>query len=110
MFSILSRGGVSVAARRSATRRAAVAAIVRYVQGEEQLLFIQRAANPKDPWSGHVALPGGRQQPTDQEDDEVTAMREALEEVGIDLSDRSAWRCAVLAGASSAHAKLGAHC
>ena len=69
-------------------RRAAIAAIFRVhpSTGEEQVLFIRRAVNSNDPWSGNVALPGGRQDASDNGDDEATAMREAREEVGLDLS------------------------
>lgn len=49
-----------------------------------QLLFIKRADHPGDPWSGQMALPGGRHDPTDA-DLRATAVREAREEVGIDL-------------------------
>jgi hypothetical protein len=52
--------------------------------GDPELLFIKRAARVGDKWNGHVALPGGKRDPED-DDDAVTAMREALEEVGIDL-------------------------
>jgi 8-oxo-dGTP pyrophosphatase MutT (NUDIX family) len=57
--------------------------------GDPELLFIKRAARIGDKWNGHVALPGGKRDPED-EDDAVTAMREALEEVGIDLSYENA--------------------
>ena len=53
------------------------------------LLFIRRAINPRDPWSGNVAFPGGKQDPDDGDDDERTAMRETQEEVGLDLHS---WR------------------
>ena len=53
------------------------------------LLFIRRAINPNDPWSGNVAFPGGKQDPDDGDDDERTAMRETQEEVGLDLHS---WR------------------
>ena len=56
---------------------------------DEKLLFIRRAVNKKDPWSGHVALPGGRQDKEDGEDGEATAVRETMEEVGVDLRDGS---------------------
>ncbi|KAF2733997.1 nudix family hydrolase, partial [Polyplosphaeria fusca] len=53
--------------------------------GDPELLFIKRATRVGDKWTGHVALPGGKRDPEDA-DDQVTAMREAMEEVGIDLS------------------------
>lgn len=52
--------------------------------GDPEMLFIKRAARVGDKWNGHVALPGGKRDPEDA-DDQVTAMREAMEEVGIDL-------------------------
>jgi len=53
--------------------------------GDPELLFIKRAPRIGDKWNGHVALPGGKRDPEDA-DDQVTAVREAMEEVGIDLS------------------------
>ncbi|KAH7117782.1 hypothetical protein B0J11DRAFT_536679 [Dendryphion nanum] len=53
--------------------------------GDPEILFIKRATRIGDKWNGHVALPGGKRDPED-DDDQVTAMREAMEEVGIDLS------------------------
>lgn len=50
-----------------------------------EVLFIKRAANPQDKWSGNVAFPGGRRDASDA-DDLATAVREAAEEVGLDLS------------------------
>lgn len=49
-----------------------------------ELLFIERAKHPQDPWSGQMAFPGGRMEPGDP-DLTVTAARETLEEVGIAL-------------------------
>ena len=67
-------------------RLAAVALILRAGEaGEPELLFIRRAEHPTDPWSGHVAFPGGRKDPTDATL-EATAERETLEETGIDLA------------------------
>lgn len=66
--------------------RAAVAAILRERPGgEAELFFIQRAEHPKDPWSGHIAFPGGRHEPTDASL-LATAIRETQEEVGLDLT------------------------
>lgn len=53
-------------------------------RGRADVLFIERASRPGDRWSGQMALPGGRQEPTD-EDLEATAVRETREEVGIHL-------------------------
>ncbi|KAK9490878.1 NUDIX hydrolase domain-like protein [Lipomyces doorenjongii] len=49
-----------------------------------EILFIKRSTRETDRWSGHVALPGGRRDIED-ESDLVTAKRETLEEVGLDL-------------------------
>ncbi len=46
--------------------------------------MIRRAEHPKDPWSGHMAFPGGRRDPQDT-DSLGTAIRETQEEIGIDL-------------------------
>lgn len=66
------------------TRQAAVAAILREHQGHTQALFILRATQEGDPWSGHMAFPGGHQDPEDI-DLKATAERETLEEIGLDL-------------------------
>jgi 8-oxo-dGTP pyrophosphatase MutT (NUDIX family) len=67
------------------TRYAAVAAILR-PGGHEgpEVLLIRRSERPSDPWSGHMAFPGGRHEPGDV-DLRATAARETLEEVGLDL-------------------------
>ena len=51
-------------------------------RAELELLLIKRAIHERDPWSGHMALPGGRRDPTD-DDLIATALREVSEEVGI---------------------------
>jgi 8-oxo-dGTP pyrophosphatase MutT (NUDIX family) len=67
-------------------RRAAVALILRArEQGVIELLMIKRAAFEGDPWSGHIALPGGRHEPDDASL-QHTAIRETWEETGIDLA------------------------
>lgn len=63
--------------------RASVALILRQSAGGLEILFIQRASHDQDPWSGHIAFPGGK-----WEQGEMvcqTARRETLEEIGIDL-------------------------
>lgn len=66
-------------------RRAAVALLLRdAAAGSLELLFMLRAQHEQDPWSGHVSFPGGRAEPGDL-DLEDTAVRETLEETGIDL-------------------------
>ncbi|MDX2167029.1 MAG: CoA pyrophosphatase [Deltaproteobacteria bacterium] len=69
--------------------RASVAVVLHErTGGALDLLLIQRATRDSDPWSGHMAFPGGRRDPGDA-DVIATAMRETLEEVGVDL-DRDA--------------------
>ncbi len=71
-------------------RRAAVAIILRWRTATDgpdprwDILFIRRTVHDGDPWSGHMAFPGGRM---DQEDPSPrdTAVRETREEVGLDL-------------------------
>jgi 8-oxo-dGTP pyrophosphatase MutT (NUDIX family) len=65
--------------------RAAVAAIMREHEGRAELLFIKRADREDDPWSGHMAFPGGRKQTSDRSLLH-TAQRETLEEIGLDLT------------------------
>jgi 8-oxo-dGTP pyrophosphatase MutT (NUDIX family) len=66
-------------------RQAAVAlALAEGARGPE-LLFIERAEHPEDPWSGHMAFPGGRVDPGDPSP-QAAAERETLEEVGLDLA------------------------
>ena len=74
--------------------RAAVALILREATHGLELLFIHRAEHPADPWSGQMAFPGGRSEDGDGELI-ATAVREAREEIGIDL-ERSAERLGAL--------------
>lgn len=48
------------------------------------VLLIKRAMAAGDPWSGHMALPGGRRAAED-ESRRQTALRETREEVGIEI-------------------------
>ena len=67
-------------------KQAAVTLILREVLGSTEALIIKRAEYEGDPWSGHLALPGGRAEAQD-EDLLATAARETREEIGIDLFD-----------------------
>jgi 8-oxo-dGTP pyrophosphatase MutT (NUDIX family) len=51
----------------------------------DSVLLIRRAERTGDPWSGHMALPGGRREGVDP-DLLTTAIRETFEEVGLALS------------------------
>jgi 8-oxo-dGTP pyrophosphatase MutT (NUDIX family) len=64
---------------------AAVALTFREQGGGLELLFIHRAEHPQDPWSGQMAFPGGRSEERDA-DLRQTAIRETLEEIGLDLA------------------------
>jgi len=66
------------------TTRAAVALVLRPGPDGPEMLFIERARKEGDPWSGHLAFPGGRLEPSDP-DARAAAERETLEEVGLDL-------------------------
>lgn len=69
------------------SRLAAVAAVMRVVD-EPELLFIKRAEVAHDPWSGHVAFPGGRHEETDETLAD-TAIRETHEELALSLGHAS---------------------
>ena len=67
-------------------RYAAIALVLRpSAAGDPELLMIKRAEVERDPWSGHIACPGGRMDPIDP-NLEFTAVRETWEETGINLS------------------------
>lgn len=63
---------------------AAVAIVVRDGPAGPEVLFITRAKREGDPWSGQVALPGGRRD-AGEPDLADTAWRETMEETGLDL-------------------------
>ena len=67
-------------------RRAAVAMVLREHDAGTEVLFIERASHEHDPWSGHMAFPGGRVDPGD-EHLRAAAERETFEEVGVPLDD-----------------------
>jgi 8-oxo-dGTP pyrophosphatase MutT (NUDIX family) len=66
-------------------RQAGVALVLREDRPEPELLFIERARQEGDPWSGHMAFPGGRVDPGDR-DARRAAERETREEVGLSLA------------------------
>jgi 8-oxo-dGTP pyrophosphatase MutT (NUDIX family) len=63
--------------------QAAVSVVLRSAEGLD-LLLIKRAHFDRDPWSGHMALPGGRRDPQDI-DLKHTAIRETMEETALEL-------------------------
>ncbi|CAN5776317.1 CoA pyrophosphatase [soil metagenome] len=65
-----------------------MALIVRPPPTGLELLLIRRAEREGDPWSGHMALPGGREEAADA-GPLHTAVRETHEEVGIPLDTAS---------------------
>jgi 8-oxo-dGTP pyrophosphatase MutT (NUDIX family) len=63
--------------------QASVALVLR-ARDPLEVLLIKRATSERDPWSGHMALPGGRRDEVDA-DALDTARRETLEETALDL-------------------------
>lgn len=63
--------------------RASVAMILRHGSDDMEMLFIERTAYERDPWSGNLAFPGGKVEPG--EEPRQAAERETCEEIGLDL-------------------------
>jgi 8-oxo-dGTP pyrophosphatase MutT (NUDIX family) len=79
------RHAPEVAERDEPYFEAAVALVLRAARsGAVELLMIERATRESDPWSGQIALPGGRYDAAD-ETLERTAVRETREETALDL-------------------------
>ena len=83
----LARRGVRGEPRTEHRVTAAVCVVMGGPDAAPALCFIKRAERPGDPWSGHVAFPGGRLTPADA-DARAAAMRETAEEIGLDLTRR----------------------
>lgn len=64
--------------------QAAVALVLAGEPSDLHLCLIRRAEHELDPWSGHMALPGGRVDPGDT-NPRTAAVRETSEEVGLRL-------------------------
>lgn len=63
-----------------------MAMLLKVDDGDLQVLIVKRATRPTDPWSGHMAFPGGRRSRVDA-DLRETAVRETMEETSINLND-----------------------
>jgi 8-oxo-dGTP pyrophosphatase MutT (NUDIX family) len=72
--------------------RGAVAVLFKEEAGDLRLLMIKRSENPGDPWSGQMAFPGGH---ADSKDRTLfdTAVRETMEEVGINIQEQEFLGC-----------------
>ena len=69
------------------SKRSAVAIVLdKHASTEASILMIKRAEHKGDPWSGHMAFPGGRCEAFDK-NGLATAKREMHEEVGFDIDD-----------------------
>ena len=74
-----------LAGRSPSAGDAAVALVFAGSDADLRLCFIRRATHPRDPWSGQMALPGGRAAPGDASLC-AAAVRETREEVGLALA------------------------
>jgi 8-oxo-dGTP pyrophosphatase MutT (NUDIX family) len=84
----LSQHTPQLAERGPGIAEASVALVLAGVGENLSLCAIRRAEHPHDPWSGHMALPGGRADPADPHPRAV-AERETREEVGLVLGEGS---------------------
>ncbi len=66
-------------------KRAAVALILREVDGAAEILMIRRSHSQGDPWSGDMAFPGGLLDTADRHGLDA-ACRETAEEIGLELA------------------------
>lgn len=73
---------------RRTLKRAAVAVILRESRQGAEVLLVQRARRAGDPWSGDMALPGGRVGAADEASASHAACRETFEEIGLRITRR----------------------
>lgn len=82
--SLAERPGCEIPLPVGARGAAILLALRARADGEPELLMIKRADAERDPWSGHIACPGGRAEVYDA-DLAATAVRETREETGVDV-------------------------
>lgn len=70
---------------RPAKIKAAVVLILRDGCEGTEVLMMQRATHPDDPWSGQMGFPGGKIEVSDASS-RAAAIRETQEEVAVDLA------------------------
>lgn len=84
----LARRSKAIIPREPGTAEAAVSLVLR--PGPElEILLIKRAVHERDPWSGQMALPGGRRSPGDSSL-LMTALRETHEETHVEVPPEGA--------------------
>lgn len=82
-----------------AEEASASVALIEWIDGNKsRVLVLQRALHPRDPWSGHLAFPGGRREPRDA-DLLQTCLREVQEECGFFLLEHELQRALPVASA-----------
>jgi 8-oxo-dGTP pyrophosphatase MutT (NUDIX family) len=89
--SLISHPGKTITqGKESLLPKAAVAIILNpdKLSRELLMLFVKRKSRDSDPWSGHMAFPGGRFTDSDTSLLE-TAIREVREEINVDLREMS---------------------
>ena len=69
-------------------KRSAVALILHQGSRGLDVMMIKRAEREGDPWSGHMAFPGGKAESSDN-NNYHTATRETWEEVGFNLNENA---------------------
>lgn len=83
----LARHQPAVIPREPGLAEAAVAVVLAGPSRHMAVCAIRRAHHPLDPWSGHMALPGGRSSPGDP-NPRAVAERETREEVGLAVGEK----------------------